>query len=523
MPEVGLRKWIVTITIVTGVLLEIIDSTVVNVALPNIIGSLGATLADAGWIVTGYTLANVIVLPISGWLGNRFGRKKYFLVSIIVFTAASFLCGNATSLTELIVFRLLQGLAGGGLLSNGQTILLETWPKEEIGIGTAIFGIGVMVGPAIGPTLGGYIVDHLAWPWIFYVNLPVGILAAFLVFTFIKESSLHGTEEPIDWWGILLLMVTVGSLQVVLEKGQGEDWFETGYIVVLSATAVIAGICFVWRELVIEYPIVNFSIFRHRSFLFGNITMFFLGLILYCSMFAFPLFCQNILRLTAQQTGMLMIPSTVVSMVVMPVVGVLQKKGVPGQLLGALGPVMFILCFFIMSGTTIDTGAGYFFWPMMILGIGRAFMFVPFTALAMQDLEGKEIGQGTGINNLMRQLGGTFGVAIFATLLQVQTNAYRNILIENVNPFNPAFQDRFHAAAAGFAAKGYSSDIAQGLSLKAIEGVVMTQAQLLTYNHIYAITAVMLLVCIPLFLLQKSNKKTAAQEGIPSTGSRTAG
>lgn len=508
MAESGLRKWVVTITVVAGVLLEIIDSTVVNVALPNIIGSLGATLADAGWIVTGYTLANVIILPISGWLGNRFGKRRYFLVSIVMFTAASFLCGNATSLTELIIFRLLQGLAGGGLLSTGQAILLDTWSKEEIGIGTAIFGIGVMIGPAIGPTLGGYIVDTLSWPWIFYVNLPVGVIAAFLVSTFIKETPLHGKDDPIDWWGIFLLTLTIGSLQVVLEKGESEDWFQTTYITVLAAVAVISGILFLWRELVIDYPVVNFRIFRHRSFLFGNITMFALGLILYCSMFAFPLFCQNILRLTAQQTGMLMIPSTVVSIFVMPVVGILQKKGVPGQLLGALGPAFFILCFIMMAQTTVETGAGYFFWPMMILGIGRSFMFVPFTALAMQDLSGKEIGQGTGINNLMRQLGGTFGVAIFATFLQVQTGVYRNILIENVNQFNPAFQEQSAALTSRLATQGFNFQAARNLSLKLIESKVMTQAQLLTYNHIYAITGIMLIICIPLFLLQKSAKKS---------------
>jgi DHA2 family multidrug resistance protein len=506
MAEIGSRKWIVTIAIVSGVLIEIIDGTVVNVAMANIIGSLGATIADASWVTTGYMLANVIILPISGWLGNRFGRKKYFLFSIIAFTFMSFLCGNSHSLIELVVFRVLQGLFGGGLLSTGQAILLDTWPKEEIGMGTAFFGIGMMIGPSIGPILGGYIVDHMSWQWIFYINIPVGIVAAFLISTFVRETELHGKDEPIDWLGIALLSTTVGSLQVVLERGQSEDWFQTAYIVVLSFTAIVSGICFIWRELVIEYPIVNLSIFRHRSFVIGNITMFLIGLILYCSMFALPLFCQTILHLSAQETGTLLIPSTIVSMFAMPIIGVLMKRGVPGQLLGVVGIILFLLPFVMMAGATLDSGAYFFVWPMIIFGIGRSFLFIPFTAMSMQDLTGKEVGEGTGIANLMRSLGGSFGIALFAMILQVQMYSYRNILIENVNPYNPAFQERFHTYTAGFLGRGIGMDQAQSMSMKAIESALMTQAQLLTYNHIYAITAIMLVCCIPLFLMQKSKK-----------------
>src|ERR1700742_4730987 len=242
MAEHGFRKWIITITVIVASLLELIDTTIVNVALPQIMGNLGATLEDAGWIVTGYAVANVIVLPMSGWLGDRFGRKNYFLFSILVFTGASILCGNAHSLTELVAFRLLQGLAGGGLLSTAQAILMETWPREEIGMATALFGLGAVVGPTVGPTIGGYITDHFTWPWIFYVNIPVGAIAAFCVSTFVKESPRYAQGKPIDWWGIALLAIGVGSLQVVLEKGETEDWFATPYISVLTATTVLSGI-----------------------------------------------------------------------------------------------------------------------------------------------------------------------------------------------------------------------------------------------------------------------------------------
>jgi MFS transporter, DHA2 family, multidrug resistance protein len=506
MAEQGIRKLIVTFSVVIGVILIIIDSTVVNVALSNIIGSFGATVADAGWIVTGYTLACVIILPISGWLGNRIGRKKYFLLSIIGFTIASFLCGNAHSLPELIAFRILQGLVGGGIMSTGQAIILEAWPKEEKSMGMAIFGIGVMIGPSIGPILGGYIVDNFSWQWIFYINIPIGIAAALLVSTFIKETPLHGKGESIDWPGIILLSITIGSLQVVLEKGESEDWFNTAYIVLLTVTAILGGILFVWRELIAEHPVINFSIFRHRGFLIGTITMFVMGLVLYCSMFALPLFSQTILRLTAQGTGALMIPSAIVSMFSMPLVSAVMRKGIPSQYLAVIGVILFVISIAMMSFISLDTGPGFLVWSMVILGIGRGFLFVPFTDLALKELAGKEVGEGTGINNLMQQLGGTVGVAIFATILHVETYQYRNILIENVNIYSQAFMERFTVYTSGFAAKGFAIEQARAMAMKTIENLVMTQAQLLTYNNIYRITAAILLICIPLVLMLKSKK-----------------
>ncbi|RYD88292.1 MAG: DHA2 family efflux MFS transporter permease subunit, partial [Sphingobacteriales bacterium] len=259
MAEQGFKKWIITITVIMASLLELIDTTIVNVSLPDIMGNLGATLEDAAWLVTGYAVANVIILPMSGWLGDTFGRKNYFMASIIVFTVASFLCGNATGLGELIAFRILQGLAGGGLISTAQAILIETWPREEIGTATALFGLGAVVGPTVGPTIGGYITDHASWSWIFYVNIPVGILAFLLTYTYVRETPKHA-GRPVDWWGILLLAIAVGSLQTILEKGESEDWFATPYIVVLTITSVLGIVLFIWRELSTDHPIVNFSI-----------------------------------------------------------------------------------------------------------------------------------------------------------------------------------------------------------------------------------------------------------------------
>ncbi len=446
MAEHGFRKWIITFTVITAALLELIDTTIVNVALPQIMGNLGATLEDAGWVVTSYAVANVIILPMSGWLGDRFGRKNYFITSILVFTFASFLCGNAHSLSQLIAFRILQGLAGGGLLSTAQAILMETWPREELGMATALFGLGAVVGPTVGPTIGGYITDHFSWPWIFYVNIPVGAIAAFCVSTFVRESPRYAKGKPIDWWGILLLAVGVGSLQIVLEKGETEDWFAATYIAVLTVTTIVAAICFLWRELSIDYPVVNFRILKNRSFAIGIVTTFVLGFALYGSVFVFPVFCQNLLGFTAQQTGELLFPGGLATILMMPFVGMMLKRGVPGQFMATGGFFLFLVFCSMLSNSTLESGTSDFFLPLIVRGIGMAILFVPLTTLAIQDLHGPDIGQGTGLNNMSRQLGGSFGIAILTTLIHTKSGIVRTALLENINDYNPAFVQRHQAA-----------------------------------------------------------------------------
>src|ERR1700744_2607121 len=458
MAEHGFRKWIITFTVITASLLELIDTTIVNVALPNIMGNLGATLEDANWIVTGYAVANVIILPMSGWLGDRFGRKNYFLASIIVFTIASFLCGNAHSLTELIAFRLLQGLAGGGLISTAQAILLETWPPAEVGMATALFGLGAVVGPTVGPTIGGFITDNINWQWIFYVNIPVGAIAAFCVSTFVRESPRYGKGKRMDWWGILFLAIAVGSLQVVLEKGEDKDWFATWYISLLTFTTIASVICFVWRETSIDFPIVNFKILRHRSFSIGIFTSFVLGVALYGSTFVFPVFCQNLLGFTAAQTGLILLPGGLATISMMPFVGNMLKKGIPAQILSAIGFFLFFVFCYMLYNSNLNSGTGDFFWPLIIRGVGMAVLFVPLTTLAIQDLRGPEIGQGTGLNNMMRQLGGSFGIAVITTIIHIKSGINRAILLENMNVYNPAYVARHGSAAANFMAQGYSAE-----------------------------------------------------------------
>ncbi|GAB2535454.1 DHA2 family efflux MFS transporter permease subunit [Rufibacter soli] len=506
MAEQGFKKWIITVTVITAALLELIDTTIVNVAMPQIQGNLGATLEDIAWVVTGYAVANVIILPMSGWLGGRFGRKNYFLASIIIFTVVSFLCGNADNLDELVVFRILQGLAGGGLLSTAQSILLETWPKEQVGTATALFGLGAVVGPTLGPTIGGYITDNFSWPWIFYVNIPVGILAAVATYFFINKTPKEESGKPIDWWGIVLLAVSVGSLQTVLEKGESEDWFSATYIVVLSAVAFVGALLFVWRETSIDHPVVNFKIMRHRSFSVGMFTSFVLGFGLYSSMFVFPVFTQGLLGFTAQQSGKLLLPGGLFTIAMMPFVGKMLQKGVPAQFMATVGMFLFFVFAMMMNESTLASGTEEFFWPLVIRGIGMALLFVPLTTLAIQDLKGAEVGQGTGLNNMMRQLGGSFGIAALTTLIHVRQGLHRNNLLVNINEYNPAFTQRFNGLVQNFMSKGYSLLDAQKAAYKAIEGMVMKQTALLSYTDAFWVSGMVMLCSIPLLYLQKFKK-----------------
>jgi DHA2 family multidrug resistance protein len=506
MAEQGFRKWIITITVIMASLLELIDTTIVNVSLPQIQGNLGATLEDVAWVTTGYAVANVIILPMSGWLGSFFGRKNYYMASILLFTVASFLCGNAHSLDELIIFRIIQGVAGGGLISTSQAILIETWPREEIGTATALFGLGAVVGPTVGPTIGGWITDNYSWPWIFYVNIPVGMLAFFLTYTFVRTTPRDGRNKPIDWWGIGLLAVAVGSLQTILEKGESEDWFSKTYILVLTVTAILGTLLFIWRELSADHPIVNFGIMRHRSFAVGMFTSFVLGFGLYGSVFVFPIFCQSLLGFSAQQTGEILFPGGLCTILLMPFIGKMLNRGIPAQFMATIGMFLFFVFTTMLSKSTLNSGTGDFFWPLVIRGIGMALLFVPLTTLAMSDLKGPEIGQGSGLNNMMRQLGGAFGIATLTTIIHIRQGFHRSSLLTNINPYNNAFTNNFNGLIQNFESKGKSLSDATQMAYQAIEGNVIRQTLLLTYADAYWISGLVMLFSIPLLYLQPFKK-----------------
>ncbi|CAN5346202.1 MDR family MFS transporter [soil metagenome] len=504
MAKVGFAKWIIVVTVILAALLELIDSTVVNVSLTQIMGNLGGTLSDVAWVVTAYAVANVIILPMTGWLSARFGRKNYFAFSIILFTVASFLCGNSSNIWELVIFRFIQGIGGGALLSTSQSILFETFSVAERGMATAIFGVGVVLGPTLGPTLGGWITDNYSWPWIFYVNIPLGIIAAALTFTYIKDSAHHIRPPKTDWPGIGLLVTGIGALQIVLERGEAEDWFETPYIVILSALSILSIITFIWWELNIEHPVVNLRVLTsNRQLAFGMVFTFILGFGLYASLFIFPIFVQGLLGWTAEQTGLLLMPSGLVSIIVMPTVGVLLRKGVPPQYLATIGFIMFFIFTHVLSNSTMASGWNDFMWPQILRGIGMGFMFVPITNFALSGLTAKDMQQGTGLNNMMRQLGGSFGIAAVATFINSRAAYHRNILLSNINIYDTETQQRLAAYTHGFIAQGFDPGRAQMMAAKAIDGAVIRQSMLLSYMDNFWIVGVFFLLCIPLLLMQK--------------------
>lgn len=506
MAEIGARKWIITLTVVLASMIELIDTSIVNVALPQMMGNLGATLDEVAWVVTSYVVANVIVVPMTGFLAAAFGRRNYFAGSIVLFTIASFFCGHATNIWELVIFRFIQGVGGGALISTSQSILVETFPPEELGLANALFGLGVVVGPTIGPTLGGWITDNYSWPWCFYVNIPIGITATLLTLSFVREAREKREVGSIDWAGIALLVLGIGSLQVVLERGEREDWFSEGYIVVLTIVAAVGIVGFIWRELTAEHPVVELHVFKDRSLAVGTLFTFILGFGLYSSVFIFPVFAQNLLGFSAMQTGLILLPGGLTTAIMMPMVGKALQKGVPPQLMNALGFGSFFFSTYMLSHSTLASGRADFFLPLVLRGIGLGLLFVPLTTLALSNLRGKDIAQGAGLTNMMRQLGGSFGVALIATFIEKRSWAHRQGLLEHLSIYDPPVRERLNAIVQGLLAKGSTLVEAQKQAYGALEGIVVRQTFLMTYMDAFRIVGIFFLFCIPLLLLFKRRR-----------------
>lgn len=510
--EYGSRRVIITITAVLCALLEIIDTTIVNVALNDMRGNLGATLNEVGWVITAYAIANVIVVPMTSWLSQQFGRRNYFAVSIIIFTVSSYLCGQADNIWELVAFRFIQGLGGGALLVTSQTIITESYPPEKRSMAQAIYGMGVIVGPTLGPPLGGFITEHYTWPYIFYINIPIGVVATLLTLQFVRSPKYaeKKSSREVDWWGIIFLAAAVGSLQYVLERGQEDDWFSSSTIILCSALSLLGFYLFVWRELVAKNPIVELRTLKNGNLRIGTILSFILGFGLYGSTFIIPLYTQSILGWTPTQSGLLLVPASIVTGLMMPVVGQLLQRGAPQQYLVAFGMMLFTgFCFFGYSILTPNTGRENFEWMLIVRGIGMGFLFVPITTLSLSTLKGPQIGQGAAFTGMMRQLGGSFGVAIITTMLARRGQFHRGHLINNVTAFDPATQERFQAIKAGFIAKGISPNIAEADAYRMLDGAVMKQATVLSYMDIFYYLGIMFLICVPivLFIRQKKGAK----------------
>jgi MFS transporter, DHA2 family, multidrug resistance protein len=508
--EYGARRVIITITAILCTLLEIVDSTIVNVALNDMRGSLGATLTEVGWVVTAYAIGNVIIVPMTSWLSQQFGRRNYFAASIVLFTIFSFLCGNATGIWELVIYRFIQGLGGGALLVTSQTIITESYPPEKRGMAQAIYGLGVIIGPTLGPPLGGYIVEHYSWPYIFYINIPLGIIAVIMALQFVRSPKYanKNVAADIDWLGIALLAITVGSLQYVLEKGQDDDWFNSKAIITLTVTSILGLFFFIWRELTFRKPIVALRVLKNSNLRVGTILSFIMGFGLYGSTFIIPLYTQSILGWTAQEAGMLMIPAAITTAFMMPIIGNLLQKGLPQQYLVGSGFLIFsIFCFWGYKILTPNTNADDFFWLLIVRGIGMGMLFIPITTLSLSTLTGQEIGQGASFTGMMRQLGGSFGIALITTYMSRQNMVHRASLVGHLNTYDPTVQQRITGLTQSFINKGINADIALKNSYKTLDFMVMKQASVMSYMDVYQWLGVLFLICVPFVLLVKGNKK----------------
>ncbi|WP_417357167.1 DHA2 family efflux MFS transporter permease subunit [Flavobacterium sp.] len=507
--EYGFRRVIITITAVLCALLEIVDTTIVNVALNEMRGSLGATLTDIAWVITAYAIANVIIIPMTSWLSQQFGRRNYFAVSIVVFTIASFLCGNATNIWELVLFRFIQGMGGGALLVTAQTIITESYPSEKRGMAQAIYGMGVIVGPTLGPPLGGYIVDNYSWPYIFYINVPLGIIATLLTLIYVKSPK-YGEKmkaNQVDWWGIIFLAAFIGSLQYVLEHGQQDDWFADGTIVTLSVVTVFGLLAFIWREMTYKFPIVNLSVLKDSNLRIGTIMCFILGFGLYGSTFIVPIYTQSVLGWTALETGLLLIPSSLTTAFMMPIIGRLIQKGVPQTYMVALGfLIFFFFTFWMHNIITNDTGSEHMFWPLILRGMGLGLLFVPITTLSLSTLQGKSIGEGAAFTGMMRQLGGSFGIAIITTFISRFSQQHRVDLIAHLNGASFEVQQRVHQYQLKFMGNGFSASEALAKAHQLLDINVTRQATILSYMDVFMYLGILFLLCIPFILLVRRGK-----------------
>ena len=499
------NRYLIAFTVTLAAVMELLDTSIVNVAIPHMMGTLGATLDQITWVSTGYIVANVIVLPLTGWLSALFGRRRYFAGSIALFTIASFFCGNAHSLPMLVFWRIVQGLGGGALLSTAQATLYETFPPREYGTAMAIFGMGVMVGPTLGPTFGGYLTDALSWPWIFYINLPFGVAAFFLTLAYVRDSRHAAPAGRADWIGLALLVAGIGSLQTLLERGERLDWFSSKEILALALTSAVSIALFVWRELTTAHPVVDLSILKIRSFAVGVVMAGALGACLYGPVFLLPVYLQQLQGFTANQTGLVILPGAIASAFTMAIAARVSTR-MDARYLVAAGVILFTASMWQWSHFTTASGSGDFFWPLVLRGIGLGLVFVPLTNLSIASLPMAKIAQGTGLNNLMRQLGGSVGIAVTATLFTRFQVQVRSVLGQNVNDFSQAAQERLAGLSSYLVAHGAPASAAREQAVALLEGQVTRQAMMISFERLFLLFGLTFLASLPLLLLMKRGR-----------------
>jgi len=506
------NKWLVALSVTFGTLMGTIDSSIVNVAVPHLRGSLGATVEEITWVSTGFIIANVIVMPLTAFLGRFFGQKRVYLAALALFVFGSALCGLARSLPMLVVFRMVQGLGAGALQPTEQAILRQTFPPKEQGMAMALFGVAVVIGPAFGPTIGGYIVDNYSWPWIFYINLPVGALALFMVTTFVQEpedvrianqAMAAAQRRHMDWAGIALLTLGVATLQYVLEEGQRNDWFESRLITACLAVSLVALGTFVIRELTAQVPAVAIRLFADKVFAAGTLVGAVMFSMLMSLTFLLPVFMQELLGFTAVQSGIALMPRSLVMMVAMPVVGRLYNRVSP-RLTVAFGVVLFSVSAYMMSHYTLDTSQADIMAVLVLQGVAFACLFIPLTTVALASIPRHKLADATGLNSLLRQIGGSLGLAGFAALMPRFTAQAEVSIGAHVSLMRPEVAARMNAMMAAFQARGMSPEAAKHTAEASLAGLVARQATVLMFEKLFLLSGLAFLAVLPLLYFLRS-------------------
>jgi DHA2 family multidrug resistance protein len=498
----SVNPWMVAASVMLSTFMVVLDSSVANVALPHIAGNLSASTDESTWVLTSYLVSNAIMLPASGWIARRIGRKRLLLISILVFTCASLLCGIAMDMPMLIFARVLQGLGGGGMQPLAQSILLESFPPQQHGTAMAVYGMGIVVAPVIGPTLGGWITDSYSWRWIFYINLPVGLLALFMVNLFIEDPPYlrHAFRGAIDYLGFGMMAIWLGAMQLVLDKGQEADWFEAPWICWVAAVSAVALVGFVMREFMCREPIVQLRILANRNFGVGTLITGIYGFALYGVTAMLPLFLQTLLGYSALESGLAVSPRGVGSILSMVMVGVLVNY-VDGRILMAFGFVLLGYSTLMLGHLNLGISIGSVVVPNLLNGFAGGFIWVPLTTMTMSRLRRQEIGNAAGIYNLMRNIGGSVGIATVTTILVRGSQAHQNYLAANLTAGNSATRMLLEGLAAKFRMGGSDAVTAQVEALGALYRSVQQQAAVLAYTDNFRMMGYLSLLCIPLVLL----------------------
>lgn len=514
MAAKGFAKFIIVITTVTAAVMELIDTSIVNVALSDMSGSLGVSIEDISWVITSYAIANVIIIPLTGFLAEYFGRKNYYIASMIIFTFASYMCAESTGLVEIIVWRFVQGVGGGALLSTSQAILFDAFEPKDRPIASGLFGMGLVLGPTLGPTLGGYIIEHFSWPLIFMINIPIGIIATLLSYTYVEKKANEGKKKDsihIDYIGIALLMAGIGCLQFVLERGEAEDWFSSNAIRISAVIAFLGMAGFIFYELSTEHPAVNLRVLGNRNLAFTTIFTFVAGFGLFTSVFVYPVLAQRVLGYSAYETGLSLLAPTLIAVVMMPVIGKTMSKGVSAIPFVVVGFSLFAAYAWTSAEISPDVSRWDFFVPLAMRAFGISMVQLPLINQAVAGLQPKDYPSGIALNNMIRQLGGAFGIAMANNYVSHQYIQHRTDLVANLTDNNPLLTERVAAMAQGLAAKTGDVATATTKAYAALNATVDKQAYYLSYLDTFRLIAIFFVAVIPLVAFLRAKKKTAKE------------